>query len=63
MPACSFWVENIQRTLAEVNYSIHSDAIEEKLIPDKLIKRQTSLVYTSEADLLNMALFGKTASE
>jgi len=54
---------NLQRTLAKVNYTIHTDAIKEKLIPDKLSKRQTSLVYASEADLLNMALFGKTAAE
>jgi hypothetical protein len=54
---------NLQRTLAKVNYTIHTDAIKERLIPDKLTRKQTSLVYASEADLLNMALFGKTASE
>lgn len=54
---------DLQRTLAKVNYTIHTDAIKEKLIPDKLSKRQTSLVYASEADLLNMALFGETAAE
>ncbi|MCF1750590.1 KilA-N domain-containing protein [Mariniradius sediminis] len=54
---------NLQRTLAIVNYTIHTDAIKEKLIPDKLTSKQISLVYASEADLLNMALFGKTAAE
>jgi hypothetical protein len=54
---------NLQRTLAKVNYTIHTDAIKERLIPEKLTGKQTSLVYASEADLLNMALFGKTASD
>jgi len=54
---------NLQRTLAKVNYSIHTDAIKERLIPEKLTWKQTSLVYASEADLLNMALFGKTAAD
>lgn len=54
---------NLQRTLAKVNYSIHTDAIRERLIPEKLNKQQISLVYASEADVLNMALFGKTAAE
>ncbi len=52
---------NLQRTLAKVNYTIHTDAIKERLIPDKLSAKQTSFVYASEADLLNMALFGKIA--
>lgn len=54
---------NLQRTLAKVNYTIHTDAIKEKLIPVKLTKAQTSLIYASEADLLNMALFGMTAAD
>jgi hypothetical protein len=54
---------NLQRTLAKVNYTIHTDAIKERLIPERLSGKQTSLVYASEADLLNMALFGKTASD
>lgn len=54
---------NLQRTLARVNYTIHTDAIKEKLIPAKLTPKQTSLVYASEADLLNMALFGITAAD
>jgi hypothetical protein len=54
---------NLQRTLAKVNYSIHTDAIKERLIPEKLTGKQTSLVYATEADILNMALFGKTAAD
>ena len=54
---------NLHRTLAKVNYTIHTDAIKERLIPEKLTGKQTSLVYASEADLLNMALFGKTAAD
>lgn len=52
---------NLQRTLAKVNYHIHTDAIKENLIPAELTKQQTSFVYASEADMLNMALFGTTA--
>jgi hypothetical protein len=54
---------NLQRTLAKVNYTIHTDAIKERLIPQKLTGKQTSIVFATEADLLNMALFGKTAAE
>ncbi|MCC5922468.1 MAG: KilA-N domain-containing protein [Crocinitomicaceae bacterium] len=54
---------NFQRTLAKVNYKIHTDAIKENLIPQVLDKKQTSLVYASEADVLNMALFGMTAKQ
>jgi hypothetical protein len=54
---------NLHRTLAKINYTIHTDAIKERLIPKKLTGKQTSLVYASEADLLNMALFGKTAAD
>jgi KilA-N domain len=53
---------NLQRTLAKVNYVIHTDAIKQNLIPAELTKAQIGLVYASEADLLNMALFGKTAA-
>ena len=49
--------------LTKVNYHIHTDAINENLIPAKLTKLQISYVYANEADLLNVALFGKTASE
>lgn len=52
---------NLQRTLAKVNYRIHTDAIKEHLLPPVLSKEQMSHVYSTEADLLNMALFGMTA--
>lgn len=54
---------NFQRTLAKVNYKIHTDAIKEHLIPPRLTKAQTGMVYASEADLLNAALFGVTAAQ
>ena len=52
---------DIRRNLAKINYRIHTDAIKENLIPPELTKQQINLVYASEADLLNMALFGMTA--
>ncbi|MBK7483952.1 MAG: KilA-N domain-containing protein [Flavobacteriales bacterium] len=54
---------NLQRTLAKVNYRIHTDAIKAHLIPPVLTKAKISGVYATEADLLNMALFGLTATE
>ena len=52
---------NLQRTLAKVNYHIQTDAIKENLIPKECSGLQISHVYANEADLLNVALFGKTA--
>jgi len=54
---------NLQRTLAKVNYHIQTDAIKENLIPNECSKQQISYVYANEADLLNVALFGKTAQQ
>ena len=54
---------NYQRHLTKVNYHIHTDAIKEILIPENLSKQQISFVYANEADVLNMALFGKTAKQ
>lgn len=54
---------NLQRTLAKVNYHIHTDAIKEHLIPQELTKIQINFVYANEADMLNVALFGKTAQK
>ena len=54
---------NLQRTLAKINYRIHTDAIKETLIPPAVTKAQASHVYASEADLLNVALFGQTAKQ
>ncbi len=54
---------NLQRTLAKINYRIHTDAIKEKIIPLELTKQQIQMVYASEADILNVALFGVTARQ
>lgn len=54
---------DFQRILAKVNYRIHTDAIKENLIPKELNKLQVNHVYASEADILNMALFGITAAQ
>ena len=54
---------NLQRTLAKVNYRIHTDAIKENLIPPTLSKDNINFVYADEADLLNVALFGTTAKQ
>ena len=54
---------NLQRTLSKINYRIHTDAIKETLIPPAVSKAQASQVYASEADLLNVALFGHTAKQ
>ena len=54
---------NLQRTLAKVNYRIHTDAIKDNLIPPRISKAQVNHIYANEADLLNVALFGKTAAE
>jgi len=52
-----------KRELAKINYHIHTDAIKYNLIPAKLTPQQTCIVYANEADVLNMALFGKTAKQ
>jgi hypothetical protein len=54
---------DIRRNLTKINYRIHTDAIKAHLIPAKLTLAQTSQIYASEADLLNMALFGQTAKQ
>ena len=54
---------NVKRILAKVNYKVHTDSIKENLIPKHLSKVQIERVYASEADILNMALFGLTAHE
>jgi hypothetical protein len=53
----------LQRTLAKINYRIHTDAIKETLLPPAITKAQASTIYASEADLLNVALFGQTAKQ
>jgi hypothetical protein len=54
---------SFQRTLAKVNYHIHTDAIKQNLIPTVLDKSKINFVYANEADLLNVALFGMTAKQ
>lgn len=54
---------DIRRNLTKINYRIHTDAIQANLIPAELSKQQVQIIYASEADLLNMALFGKTAAQ
>ncbi|MCA1758535.1 MAG: KilA-N domain-containing protein [Bacteroidales bacterium] len=54
---------NLQRTLSKVNYRIHTDAIRENLIPPEVTKQQQNFIYASEADMLNVALFGLTAKD
>lgn len=54
---------SFQRTLTKVNYKIHTDAIKKHLIPPQLTQAQMAAVYASEADLLNVALFGQTAAQ
>lgn len=47
----------------KINYRIHADAIKVNLIPPELTPQQTSVMYASQADVLNMALFGMTAKQ
>ncbi len=52
---------DLKRTLAKINYRIHTDAIKEHLIPPKISQKSTQIIYATEADVLNVALFGITA--
>lgn len=52
-----------KRELTKINYHIHTDAIKENLIPKVLTPSETSIIYASEADVLNVALFGITAKQ
>jgi len=54
---------NGKRLLTKLNYLIHTDAVKEHLVPIELSNEQKNYIYASEADLLNVALFGKTAKE
>ena len=53
----------MNRALSKVNYRIHTDAVKENLIPPELTPEQIAYTYASEADLLNVALFGQTAKQ
>jgi len=54
---------NLNRTLAKINYRIHTDAIKENIIPADITKEQQQVIYANEADVLNVAMFGKTAQQ
>jgi hypothetical protein len=54
---------NLQRTLSKINYRIHTDAIRDEIIPKEVTREQAKFIYADEADLLNVALFGKTAKQ
>jgi hypothetical protein len=54
---------NLHRTLSKINYRIHTDAIKNHIVPEQLSPKQAAVIYANEADVLNMALFGKTAQE
>jgi len=54
---------DIKRNIAKINYGIHTDAIKNNLIPEKLTSKQINIIYANEADVLNVALFGITAKE
>ena len=54
---------NVNRTISKINYRIHTDAIKENLIPQCITNSQQGNTYASEADLLNIALFGKISKD
>jgi KilA-N domain len=54
---------NLNRTLSKLNYRIHTDAIQMHLIPPEVTPAQAAITYATEADLLNVALFGRTAKQ
>ena len=54
---------DIKRNLAKINYRIHTEAIKENLIPKEITKQQATQIYATEADVLNIVLFGMTAKE
>lgn len=54
---------NLNRTLSKINYRIHTDAIKNHIIPKNITKKQAGILYANEADVLNVALFGKTAQQ
>jgi hypothetical protein len=54
---------NLNRTLSKLNYRIHTDAVKTHLIPPEVTPAQAAITYATEADLLNVALFGHTAKQ
>lgn len=54
---------DVKRQLTKINYRIHTDSIKENLIPQSVTSNQAKIIYATEADILNMSLFGKTAKD
>lgn len=54
---------NLNRTLAKLNYRIHTDAVKEHIIPSTVTSEQAKYAYATEGDLLNVAMFGQTAKQ
>ncbi len=54
---------NVKRLISKANYKIHTEAIKDNLIPPNIAKSRQGFIYASEADVLNVALFGQTAAE
>ena len=54
---------NLNREISKLNYRVHTDAIQQNLLPPDLTREQQSFVYADEADMLNVALFGLTAAQ
>ena len=54
---------NLNREISKLNYRVHTDAIQQNLLPPDLTREQQSFVYADEADILNVALFGMTAAQ
>ena len=54
---------NLNREISKINYRVHTDAIQQNLLPPDLTKEQQSYVYADEADILNVALFGMTGAQ
>ena len=54
---------NVSRILTKIKYRIHTDAISKNLIPEKISKLDKNIIYSNEADVLNVALFGMTAKQ
>ena len=54
---------SVKRELSKINYRIHTDAIKSNLIPETVSRKQLSIIYANEADVLNVALFGRTAQQ
>ena len=52
-----------KRELSKINYRIHTDAIKRNIIPEEVTPQQASIIYASEADVLNVAMFGMTAKQ